>query len=795
MLRTNWNLDWTFFNGTDAPKKVNLPYDAMIHEERISRLKDGTNSGFFPGGLYTYEKTFMVDEKDVSKTTLLEFEGVYQKSKVYINDVLAGGRNYGYSRFYVDLTGKLTTGENVVKVIADNTQMMNCRWYSGSGIYRDVNLLVAGENYLKPDGIFVTTESVDPAVLRVQIDAEKTEEQKIVTEVSYKGAVVATAEGADISIEIPDVKLWDAENPNLYDITVKLLDNDTVIDEAVERTGIRTLTIDAENGLLVNGKEVKLRGACIHHDHGPLGASSYKKAELRRAKTLKEAGFNAIRTAHNSFNKAFLDACDEVGLYVMHETFDSWINKKTDYDYALYFEQEWKNDLSSMVLTSRNHPSVILYGVGNEIFETGLEEGARINQELVAKCKELDPTRYVVNCINPLCTSLGSKKVGLNEKETSPEDIGNPRQEDEDSKQAGSALANSLVTLMPMLTKIISTPKKMMKIASDVFEALDVVGFNYSSYLIEPIHEKTGKVIVNSETCARKIFENWKYAKKYPYFIGDFCWTGWDYLGETGVGLPLYGVSKGQFSKPYPCVSAGCGSVDLSGKITSQAAYSKAVWGLTDIPYIGVRPVNHVGEKYFFGQWRGTDAVDSWTWNGMEGHDSEVEIFSDAPVVELFQDGVSLGKKKTKECKVKYQNTYRPGELVAVAYDATGNEIGRNSLKTASDETILSVNPEETMIAADGLDIVYVTVNVTDNDGIVKMLDEKTVKVSVEGAGELIAVGSGKVDTTEKFDADTYTTHEGRMIAVIRSNGKQGVIKVTAEAEGLSVASCEITAE
>ncbi len=796
MLKKNWNFGWDFCADGQEVKRVNLPYDAMIHEERIKRLKDGSNTGYYPGGKYTYTKMLSCTDEMLKKNVILEFEGVYQKSTVYLNGAVVGGRIYGFSRFHVDLTGKLLPGENEIKVIADNTQMMNCRWYSGSGIYRDVNLYIGDQYHINLDGVVVKTKSIQPAVLSVDVDAEMTDAMRVVTEVSYCGQLVATAEGSVCEISIPDAKLWDAETPNLYDVTVKLMDGKTCIDEYKEKTGIREVTFDAHYGMRVNGKATKLRGACIHHDHGPLGANSFKKAETRRVRTLKKTGFNAIRTAHNPFSRAFLEACDEEGIYVMHETFDTWRAKKSDYDYGLYFDQEWEKDVTDMVLMSRNHPSVILYGIGNEIFETGKPEGAKINQELTEKCKQLDPTRAVINCLNPLCTALGSMNVGINSSKTSPDDIGDPRPEAADTSAAGSKLVNNLVTLMPLLMKLLGSPKKMIKVSKEIFEKVDVIGFNYSSYLLEPLHKHNPNwVMVGSETYAHNIAKNWGMVEEYPFLLGDFCWTGWDYLGETGVGLPLYGVSKGDFSKPYPCVSAGCGSVDLIGTICAQAHFSEAVWKLTKNPFIGVRPVHHVGEKVFLGQWRGTDTVHSWSWKGMEGHASEIEVFSCGDTVELLQDKTSLGKKKVNNYKALFKNTYRPGELTAIAYDRNGKEIGRSSLRTAEKKTILGVVPESAEIAADGMDLLYVNINICDKNGIVKMLEDKKVTIQVEGAGELLAVGSGKVDTTETFTGNAYTTHEGRMIAVIRSNGQVGKIKVTATAPGLDSACCLVLAK
>lgn len=336
-----FNIGWTFCNAKTPEDKrsVNLPHDAMLTEKRLPGIKNGAATGFFPGGKYIYTKKLFGAEEYRSKSVLLEFEGIYMKSKVYLNQEEIGGRIYGYSNFYVDLTDRIKIGEeNEIKVIADNTQTPNSRWYSGSGIYREVKLITGDKKHIETDGVRIITKSIDPAVLKISVDT--TEEAKncdIVTVVLWKSQVVASGSGANCSITVPDAKLWDEEHPNLYEVHVLLKDKDQIVDEHTVRTGIRMLEWNSEKGLLVNGKSVKLRGGCIHHDNGPLGACNFAKAELRKASILKKAGYNAVRYSHNPASKAFLDACDQVGLYVMDESFDQWKMKKSDYDYGLYF--------------------------------------------------------------------------------------------------------------------------------------------------------------------------------------------------------------------------------------------------------------------------------------------------------------------------------------------------------------------------------------------------------------------------------------------------------------------------
>ncbi len=718
---------------------------------------------------------------------MLAFGGVYQKATVVLNGEEVGRRLYGYSAFTVDLTGKLRIGEdNEIRVVADNTQTPNSRWYSGCGIYREVELLVGGEHAIVPDGVRIVTRSIDPAVLEVEVTASKTDAMEIVTEIGKGGAVVARGIGARCEIAVPNAQLWDAEHPNLYDVHVMLVAGDTLVDEVWERTGIRMLAWNATQGLLVNGTAVKLRGGCVHHDHGPLGACSFKKAELRRIRIMKEAGFNAIRSAHNPASRALLDACDKLGMYVMNETFDTWRFTKSPYDYGLYFDAEWEKDVTSMVMTSLNHPSVVMYSIGNEIIEVGSPEGNEISEKLHSLCKRLDPTRPTTNCVNLMLVGLGSGIFPREKAVITSDDVVDPYREEPDTKAGGSLFVNIMVTVLPAIGGFFARSKKVARASELCFDDVDIAGYNYGEAAYKKHHAwHPDRVMVSSETFPRQIARNWKLVEEMPFVIGDFMWTGWDYLGEAGVGVPLYGQRLGGFHKPYPCISAGCGSVDMTGFVDAQGVYAAVVWGRHEAPYIGVRPVNHTGEKVFFGQWRGTDAVNSWSWTGMAGRDAEIEVYSVGDAVELLQDGASLGRRKLAECKATFKTVYRPGELVAISYDAAGREIARSALKSAAEETVLTVMPEESAIKADGQDLAYLPVHITDPAGITKMLDERTVTIEVEGAGILAAVGSGNPWTEEAFTGSSFTTYQGRMLVIVRSNGEPGEIRVRVSTPGL----------
>ncbi len=797
MQKERLNRNWTFWNLRDEESeyKVDLPHDAMLTEERRPRLKKGNTTGFYPGGKYVYTKSIFGKPEYQDRAILVEFEGIYMKSTIYLNGEQVGGWIYGYTNFYVDLTDKLRINkENELRVVVDNSQTPNSRWYSGSGIYRHVNLWTGEKQHIIPDGIRVTTVSYDPAEIHISVESVKDPDMTLQCDISLEGELIASLSGDTCSYIIPDAKLWDDKTPNLYDLKIFLKKGDEIIDEADTRFGIRMIEWDANKGFQINGNTVKLRGGCIHHDNGPLGACAYDKAEYRRAKKLKELGYNAIRYSHNPSSRAFLAACDELGLYVLEETFDQWKMPQSTYDYALYFDQEWKKDVISLVRKDYNHPCVIMYCIGNEITDTGLPTGGEICKNINDLFHELDATRPTTIAINGMLSVLAGKMA---EKQViaSPDDEVDPYSEEGEQEATGSAAVNDLVTLLPKIKESI-TPESLEALIKDCVTNVDIVGYNYGENLYEGIHELIpDRVILSSETFPSKIGSNWELVKGKPYIIGDFMWTAWDYLGEAGVGLPVYGVKQAPFSKDYPALSAGCGSVDMTGFADSQAFYTSIVWEEYRKPYIGVRPLDHSGEDYFIGLWRLTDAVNSWTWPGQEGKTAEIEVYSVGNSIELLQDGVSLGKKKLEESRAYYQTTYRPGRLEAVSYGSQGEVLERCELRTAGDITKLSVIAEESFIKADGEDLAYVAVHITDDEGILKMLTEHKVNITVSGAGELIAVGSGNPETIEKFSDNAYTTYRGRMLAIIRSKGIQGNIKVTVSADGLASDCIEIIAK
>ncbi|TRZ51537.1 glycoside hydrolase family 2 protein [bacterium] len=799
MQRNNFNAGWTFYKKGHEKESVvvDLPHDAMIHEKRIPKLKNGPMTSEFPGGDYYYTKNLHGREEYAGKTVLLEFEGVYMDSSVHLNDERVGGRFYGYSNFYADLIGKLRIGQdNEIKVFVHNSQVPNARWYPGSGIYRPVKLIVGNREHIELDGVKIATKSYYPAIIEVTVKARTSEGEEIRTEISYDGKVVATCCGENCEVAIANARLWDEDHPDLYLAKVSLVRGAEVLDVVEERFGIRKIELTASDGLKINGRPVKLRGGCVHHDNGILGACAFEAAEYRKARILKEAGYNAIRSAHQPISKAMLNACDELGMYIMDESFDTWQMNVGLYDYAMRFDEDWEKDVSAMVLKDLNHPSVIMDSTGNEIKDTAFDSGIELAGKMTKLCHDIDSSRPVTCCVNLFLNVIG--RMGgspkLSDKVPKKEDVTDPLAEEKDSKVGGSVMINMLVATGPLLMKVLMKPGNSDKATIGTYSNLDIAGYNYGhAVYLKHLEMHPDRIIVGSETNPPAIAQNWALVKKDPRIIGDFMWTAWEYLGECGAGVIDYNTRTGTYFKPYPVIVAGCGAIDITGFRDTYAYLASIVWDKYENPYIGVRSVDHSGEKMYTTLFRKTDAVNSWSWNGCEGKKATIEIYSKGAQVELIQDGRSVGKKKLKEYAARFDTTYRPGSLEAVSYDENGKELGRAVLKTASEETVLTVTPETTVLKANGEDLAYIVINVTDNEGIVKVLEERTIQVRVDGAGTLQAVGSGNPRETEDYTGTSFTTYHGRMIAVVRSGFEKGEVKVTISTAGME--SKEITLE
>lgn len=803
MEKIYFNRDWLYYmdGQADVKQLVHLPHDAMLHRKRIPGLKNGSYVGYFPSGDYWYEKHFFAPQDWEEKVIFLEFEGVYMDSTIYLNGEKVGGRIYGYSGFTIDITGRIKVGkDNFLQVFTHCSQVPNSRWYPGNGIYRPVNLYVGDKSHIEPEKLTVKTVSIDPPAVLVEGVHTGNAEDDVCIRVFQNNQEIGagnicaenTSSGCRFFTEIslPDARLWDAEHPNLCVVECSLIHAGKTVDVLTERIGIRQLAWDEKNGLMVNGKTVKLRGGCVHHDNGLLGACEFQAAAERRVRILKEAGFNAIRSSHYPISKALLDECDKQGLYIMDEAFDSWVEATGLYGYILSFEEEWEKDLSAMVIKDRNHPSVLIYSIGNEISDTVTAEGVAWTERMTNLCHQLDNTRPVTVCPNILMNMLASKGLhfGINGNNVpKKEDITDPLEKDKDSTAGGSVMINMLVSVAPTLMQHMLKPKGSEKSVKDCFSKVDIAGYNYGHKVYEGHHALSPqRIIVGSETRPGEIARNWELVEKNPYVIGDFMWTAWDYLGEVGIGALEYGKNGGAYTKPYPYISAYSGAISLTGLREPYSYLAAAAWKQNTNPYIGVHPLNHNGERLRTSMYKLTDIIDSWSWLGYEGRKARVAVYSMGYSCALYLNHKKVGFQKLKYCEAAFEITYEPGELMAISYDYNGNEIGRTTLYSAGEETTLTVHPEKTELQADGEDLAYINVTVTDKKGIRKILSDCQVHVSVEGAGTLQAVGSACPNPEDSYVADHFCTHEGRMQIIVRTGTEPGdiLVKISSEIPG-----------
>jgi beta-galactosidase len=566
-------------------------------------------------------------------------------------------------------------------------------------------------------------------------------------------------------------------------------DDDEVIDDEATTFGIRSLSLDPVRGLRLNGEPVLLRGACVHHDNGPLGAATVDRAEERRVELLRAAGFNAIRSAHNPLSKAMLEACDRLGMLVMDEAFDMWERPKSDHDYALRFSEWWQRDVEAMVRKDINHPSVILYSIGNEIPEAGTRVGSRQGRALAETIRRLDPSRYVTEAVTGIL--MGGPEMF--------EEIGALLAErDAEGEPAPTA---STADVAERLNMLITAPS-VARNAAETFSYLDVAGYNY----MEPRYASDGetcpqRVVVGSETYPAAIDTGWAEVRALPHVIGDFTWTGWDYLGEAGIGRTVYRdvgaeAPPGAFHGEYPWRAAWCGDVDITGHRRPQSYYREIVFGLRTDPFIAVLRPEHHGKVAASTPWAWSDSVASWSWDGHEDAPTVVEVYADADEVELLVNGRSLGTRPAGPAvryRAAFETPYEPGELEAVARRG-GEPIGHASLRSAAGTVLLAVEADRKAIRAHPLDLAFVSLTLVDGQGVLYRSADRPVTVSVDGPGVLQALGSANPCTEEGFGDATCSTFDGRALAVVRPTGA-GRIVVTVTAEGCDPRSIEFQAE
>ena len=769
--------DWRFYRGgaqgaewvsfDDSKwRMVDLPHDWSIedlpgtHSPFFIQAVTQVNGGFTTGGVGWYRKKFLIPAGQKGNRFYIQFDGVYMNADIWLNGKHLGNHPYGYTTFGYDITDNIKYDENNVLVVEVKNEGMNSRWYSGSGIYRHVWLKTMQPVHMAQWGTFITTHMVTDASATVNIktrvanESEKPADVTIVTTITdAQGREVAKA-NADQKIEshaayeysqnaiVKSPQRWSVDKPVRYMAITEVYAGQQLVDRTETRFGIRTISFDAVNGFRLNGKPVELKGGCVHHDNGPLGAKAYDRAEERRVAILKECGYNAIRSAHNPPSEAFLNACDSLGMLVIDETFDMWRVGKNPYDYHLYFDQWWQRDVESMVYRDRNHPSVILWSIGNEIPERGTPEGVKTAQLLVNYIKQLDTTRAITSAVN-----------GLN-------------------------------------------PDK-----DPYFATLDVAGYNYAvggdhnkSSIHELDHQRVPqRIIVGTESYPLEAFGAWMEVLDRPYVIGDFVWTAFDYIGEASIGWRGYY----QFQNFYPWNLAYCGDIDICGWKRPQSYYRDALWKPNQLSLFVKPPkpsfeVNPARESW--SKWHWYDAVADWNWKGYENQPLDVTVYSSYETVELFLNGQSLGKKATNRATqfmADWTVPYMTGTLRAVGYKDK-KIVNTSELYTAGEPTQIQLTADRMEINAGAQDLSYITVVLADEKGHRHPKAENDVQFAIDGPATIVGVGNANPVSLESYQQPQRKAWQGRCLVIIKSTDERGAIKVTATAAGLKPATVVI---
>lgn len=805
MKEIDFNHDWVFTQeGTDRFETVTLPHDAMINTDRNPEMRNYFLLAGFEGGKYIYTKTFYVPEEYSGKTLILEFEAVYCMTTVYVNGKAVYEKPYGFTPFQILLNPYMEFGrDNEIRVEANVPREGHGRWYTGGGIYRPVNLYVGEENHIALYGVKVTTLGIHPA--RIQVDTKVCGIGCIFVDIQKNGETVASGKAevengeAGIQFTIPDAKLWSAETPELYQAVVTLTQGEKEYDKVTESFGIRTVAVNPEKGLLINGIPTFLRGGCIHNDNGVIGVLNNDATEMHRARILKKSGFNALRSAHHPMSRSLMKACDEVGLYVMDEAFDYWYRPKGGNPHCSLFLDTFREDTKAMVQDAYNHPCVVIYSIGNEIPEAGSVKGVRVGKEIVDVIHSIDTTRPTTLCpsVHWLREYLdGVPYLTRDEDEWMAE---SPENKEKDWKHYMKIFMGAAANI-PENEKDMPYPPTYVQMDEDatknLYPYLDIAGYNYYEDKYDTLHElHPERVLLGTETRGELIVDTMRYAKGHPFLIGDFIWTLQEHLGEANCCNISYGNAshwekqekKNPLSgKDYPWLINYGGTIDLIGTILPSIHKYEFAWdenkrGL----YLAAQPPIHDGLAPDVNGYRWTDTADGWTYEGYEGNPTWVDAYTDAAEVEIFVNGVSVGRSKVNDYYAKVSCHYQPGELMGIGYDESGNELYRTIVRTANRDTRITAEPDKTVLQAGEEDFCFITVSITDSERTLKLLPERKVEIRIEGAGTIQGFGSANHLNEEKFNQTHHTTYLGRLQAVIRSGKTEGEVKVTFSSEGI----------
>ena len=810
MTKSFFNGDWSVRRkvsgfvdllGGAIPTTVTLPHDAMRELPRSGRDGGGPSSAFFPGGEVEYTKRFDVPAEWRQRRVSIEFEGVYRDAMIYVNGEFAGQWRYGYSVFRISLDAHLRYGEeNTISVEARAHE--DSRWYSGLGIYRDVHLIVAPLAHIVDDHVRVSTPDVDDerAVVETAVIVRNSDlgTRRLTLEVTVRDAesnVVAYDQSpvtvrpggeavARNRLYVDEPKRWSVDDPYLYRFSARLLEEDgRANDEDVDvHFGIRTVRIDPRRGLRINDEPLKLRGACVHHDNGPLGAATIRRAEERRIELLKAAGFNAIRSSHNPLSPAMLDACDRLGMLVFDESFDAWTEMNKPFDYTLDFNEWWDRDVDAMVRKDFNHPSVILYCIGNEIHEYGTGAGAAIARDIAERIRAQDDTRFITTAVSGFWA-------------VATEVIGDLKGRLDDAAARG---VNDVMNEMTEFFDEVTISDIVGERTAEAHAVADIAGLNYAEARYSADGARfPNRVVLGTETNPRDTAKSWLRTLENPHVIGGFTWTGWDYLGEVGLGRTDYTDDpdvRGGGDPEFPWLTSWSGDIDITGVRRPQSYFREIVFGLRNEPYIAVRRPIAEGMRRLEMQWAWSDAIASWTWTTGHGTPMEVEIYSAAPEVELELNGVSLGRRAAgpdSEFRAIFTVPYEPGTLTAFSIASDGNR-SRTDLQTAGSSTLWTT-ADRSVLSADSGDLAYLSIELRDGLGILDTARETVVTVRIEGPGVLQALASGRPSTEESFTHPSWRTFDGRALAIVRPTGP-GEITAIVTSDDLKESRVKLTA-
>jgi beta-galactosidase len=803
------NKGWDFYDLTNKTScKVNLPHDATIGTYRDQGDADNPvmNTYFlnvgFKGIKCIYRKKIYIPKYYASKALYLEFNGIYRDFTVELNGMKILEESYGYIPYDVRIEDKVRFGEeNEIKVTINTPEKGHNRWYAGSGIYQDVILHIAEKTHIKLHGVKITTESLDPKTIKVETALENGKGAKVFVKIKDEKKVLAFSQGETCQIAIPNAELWSVEHPKLYTAEIIVKKDKETYDSLSQEFGLRTLSWNPEQGFLVNGVRTLLKGGCIHNDNGVIGMIANDITEERRIKNLKASGFNALRSAHHPMSPSLLKACDKYGMYVMDEAFDTWYRPKQLNGFHLKFMSFYEDVVKRMAIKDYNHPSVVMYSIGNEINEIGSLKGIRVGTRMIEIIKSIDQTRPLL-----LCPSMHMARDFVD---------GTPYMTvDEDAylAQGPEYVQKDQQHYYMMYMKALSNtpadkddpyPQKIREadeaVTNPLYSKLDIAGYNYYTANFPSLHQiHPERVLLGTETRGHLIFQSWKIIKENPYAIGDFIWTLQDHIGEANVGDlkypdPSQKKSEGFSNRAYPWLLNDGGVVDLIGQTLPAVHKFRLCWGEEHGIFLASQPPMHNGIAPVYGCYKWTDTIDSWSYEGYQGKPTFIDVYSDADEVEVLINGKSLGKKTPVEYFAKFPCVYEPGEVVGIGYAADGRELYRTSLSSGGPVSQIKLTPDKKNLKAGTQDFCFINIDLADAKGQVISLPDRQISVEIVGDASIQGLGSANPITEEKFTSNVHQTYLGGALLVIRSGSKKGNISVRVSSPGLKAVSLALS--